>query len=710
MADLGKAYVQIVPSAEGISGSITEVLSPEAEKAGQSSAKLISSGLSTGMSKAGKMLTAGVSAPLMAIGTASVAAFSEVHTGLENIITKTGASGSALGEMEASMRHIASTVPAGFDTIGNAIGEVNTRFGVTGTELEDLSSRFVKFADLNGTDVSNSIDVVQKAMAAFGMETSETGDMLDILNKVGQNTGANVDSLAQSMVTNSAALHEMGFNASQSAQFLGELEVAGIDSSQMMMGLKKALASAAAEGKPLDQALSEVQDSIVNASDSTEAMTIASELFGSRAGPAIAEACRNGVIDFNDLGRTVEDFGGSVENTFETTLTPLDKFKTSLNTLKAIGAEVGNALLATLTPVIDGVSSALTTALNAWNSLSPGMQQFIVNIGLVVAAIGPALTIGGMIMSLIGTIGGALGTLGTAIMFLLSPMGMVVIAIGLIVAAGVYLRTHWEELGPIITGIWEGIKETASIVWNAIKTFIISPVAATVSFVQTNWNAIKTFLGTAWNAVKTTALTVWNGITTTIGGAITNAKTTVTSVINTIRTTVSTTFNNIKSTATTVWGGIKSAITSPIETAKTTIKGILDKIKGMFPMSIGKIFNLKLPHISVSGGVAPYGIGGMGSLPKFSVSWYRKAYGQPYLFNSATVVPTLNGLKGFGDGVGGEIVYGRNQLMRDIAAASNGGTYTFNIYGAEGQSAKEIAEEVRKIIVKTENRRRTAWA
>lgn len=55
------------------------------------------------------------------------------------------------------------------------------------------------------------------------------------------------------------------------------------------------------------------------------------------------------------------------------------------------------------------------------------------------------------------------------------------------------------------------------------------------------------------------------------------------------------------------------------------IKGLVDKVKGFFPLDIGNIFkNFKLPHLSVSGGKAPYGIAGVGTPPKFSVSWYAK--------------------------------------------------------------------------------------
>jgi len=137
-----------------------------------------------------------------------------------------------------------------------------------------------------------------------------------------------------------------------------------------------------------------------------------------------------------------------------------------------------------------------------------------------------------------------------------------------------------------------------------------------------------------------------------------------TQVFTAIKTTVTTNFNTLKNTVTTVWNGIKNAITKPIETAKNTVKGIIDKIKGFFPLKIGKIFSgMKLPHFSVSGS-PPFGIGGKGTKPSISVSWYKKAMQQPYLFSNATL---------FGAGeAGDEILYGRSSLMNDIASASGG--------------------------------------
>lgn len=129
------------------------------------------------------------------------------------------------------------------------------------------------------------------------------------------------------------------------------------------------------------------------------------------------------------------------------------------------------------------------------------------------------------------------------------------------------------------------------------------------------------------------------------------------------------------------FNNIKSAISTALNSAKSTVSNIISKIKGFFPLSIGKIFsNLKLPHFSVSGGVPPFGLMGQGSLPHFSVSWYKKAEENPYVFKDATL---------FGAGErNDEILYGKGALMRDITAAVNRGkaaevTNYITVNGAE---------------------------
>lgn len=135
-------------------------------------------------------------------------------------------------------------------------------------------------------------------------------------------------------------------------------------------------------------------------------------------------------------------------------------------------------------------------------------------------------------------------------------------------------------------------------------------------------------------------------------------------------------WNSIKSVAVSTWNGIKDAIINPIKTAYNTVKGWISKIKGFFPLSVGKIFsNLKVPHISVSGGKAPFGIGGKGSVPKINVEWYKKAEETPYLFSNAT-------LFGAGEGTNDEILYGRQALLDDIKEAVGSNNLADALYEA----------------------------
>jgi phage-related minor tail protein len=99
-------------------------------------------------------------------------------------------------------------------------------------------------------------------------------------------------------------------------------------------------------------------------------------------------------------------------------------------------------------------------------------------------------------------------------------------------------------------------------------------------------------------------------------------------------------FNDLKDVVSRVrntFGNIKDAIADKIEGAQDAVKKAIDKIKGFFPLSIGKIFsNLKIPKISVSGGKAPFGIAGKGKLPSFDVKWNAEGgiLDRPTIFGS----------------------------------------------------------------------------
>ena len=125
------------------------------------------------MQSVGSGMTKYVTAPIMAVGAAATKAFNEVQNGLNVVTQKTGATGTALQEMHDITRDLAKNLPTDFETAGTAVGELNTRFGVTGKELETLSEEYIKFAKVNGVDLNSSIDETQKALSAFGLSAKE---------------------------------------------------------------------------------------------------------------------------------------------------------------------------------------------------------------------------------------------------------------------------------------------------------------------------------------------------------------------------------------------------------------------------------------------------------------------------------------------------------------------------------------------------------
>ena len=130
-----------------------------------------------------------------------------------------------------------------------------------------MSTKFIKFAELNNTDIFNAVDSTQKVMAAFGLTTDDVGVLLDTMNAAAQRTGISMETFASTTVTNSAGLQQMGFSASDTANFLGNVEMSGADTSQVMSGLTKGLSNVTSQGKSMNEALKELQDSMVNEND-----------------------------------------------------------------------------------------------------------------------------------------------------------------------------------------------------------------------------------------------------------------------------------------------------------------------------------------------------------------------------------------------------------------------------------------------------------
>lgn len=629
------------------------------------------------MTDVGKNLTTHVTAPIAAVGAASTAAWKEVDEAMDTVTKKTGASGEALEDMQKRAKNLAESIPTDFQTAADAVGEVNTRFGLTGDALEDLSGKFIEYAKLNDTDVSSSIDSVQAAMAAWNLKAEDAGKVLDTLNKCGQDTGISVDKLSDMLKSNKTALDEAGMSFSDAAVFLANMDKNGIDASTAMTGLKKTLQNATKEGKTSSEALKELQDELSNSTDKTDAYAKATALFGAKAGPAIADACMEGRLSFEELGTSMDDFAGNVSNTFDETVSPLDKFQMSLNTMKDLGYEIVEAAAPLILEVMEKLKEGATALKEKWDSLSDNQKESIIRIAAIVAAIGPVLAVLGTVISTIGTImtvvGVAMSVIGAP---LLATIAAVVAAIVAAIAIGVALYKNWDKIKKgaedFVNGVkqkWDDFKKNTAETFNSIKNGAAEKVAAMRDAVKDRIDSLKQAAGDKWTAIKD--------------------KTSDT--IESMKEAVTGKFESVKEKAKSIFDVVKDVITDPIGSAKDFISGAISDISSLFANAGFEFPDIKLPHFSWDW----IDIGGIVSIPSISIDWYRKAYSEPYMFTSPTVV----GSKGFGDGPGGEMVYGHDNLMADIKdAVKSGGGGTFapviNIYTREGQSNEEIAQYV----------------
>lgn len=625
--------------------------------------------------KVGEGLTKYVTGPIVAVGAGSVAAWKEVDEALDTVTKKTGATGDALAEMQSQVREIATTMPVSFESAGTAIGEVNTRFGLTGDALKGLSEDFLRFAEINDTDVNNSIDTIQSAMAAFNTDTEKASQVLDLFTAAGQQTGIPIESLAESVKKNAVALQEMGFGLEDSVIFLAELDKNGVDSQTTLAGLKAALKNATKQGIPMNEALADMQEKLKGAKSDTEAAQLATEIFGSKSGAAIAEYVRNGQLDFESLGGSLEEYSGLVTQTYEETQDPMDELTTAMNEIKDIGFEIAEAGAPMLAEALGTIRDVVQELKDKWESLTPEQQEAVVQFALVAAAIGPVLVV-------LGSILGAVGSLITAGPVLVGALGAVVAAVGPVIAifagavtAGLLLYKNWDTIKAKAIELKE----------NVVKKF----------------DEIKTGISDKLQTAKEVASNKWEGIKAKAQNSADDIKTKVSTAFEAVKTDINSKLSSAQSTVASKFDAIKRSISDKMDAARNKVSDVISAIKSKFNFS-WSLPHLRLPH--------PYIYGHFSlnppSVPHFGISWYKKAYDNPVMFTRPTVLQTPSGLKGFGDGHGGEVVLSEAKLRQ----MSGDRIYTVNVYGSEGQSIDALAQAVQNKFVQWQKQEDRVYA
>ena len=318
----------------------------------------------------------------------------------------TGATGEALDELMADFDAVYSSVPTTMDDAGKAIADYNTRLGLTGKELQGVSTQAIQVADMLGEDLGGVIETSSKAFQQWNIDAKDMGGAMDYVFKASQSTGVGFSDLMTTVQSFGPQLQEMGYSFEEATALVGQLEKAGVNTSEVLSAMKKSTAGFAKEGISASKGLQKYADAILNAKDMTKATQIATEVFGTKAASTMAAALRDGSISVDDLTKSLQENGetinGCATDTYDyaeqmqifkqkaqVALEPLaGTMFNSLNELMPVVSE----LMESLIPVIQDLSTTLTPLIeDLVAEIGPMLSQLIPPVMKVITAVAQKL-------------------------------------------------------------------------------------------------------------------------------------------------------------------------------------------------------------------------------------------------------------------------------------------------------------------------------
>jgi len=571
-----------------------------------------------------------VTAGVVGLGTAAVKTAADFDTAMSKVAAVSGATGKDLDALRDKAREMGSKTKFSASEAAEAMNYM----AMAGWKTEDMLSGIegvMNLAAASGEDLATTSDIVTDALTAFGLSAKDSGHFADILAAASSNANTNVSMMGETFKYCAPIAGALGFSAEDTAEAIGLMANAGIKGSQAGTALRTIMNNLSGDVKICGSSIGEVTVATTNADGSmrdlsdiladcrtafsglteSEKAQAAESLVGKNAMSGFLALMNAGEGDINKLSSAIENCDGCAAGMAETMN---DNLAGQLTILKSQLQELAISFGELLMPAIRTIVGWIQKFVDWLNSMDEGTRKVIVTIALVAAAIGPVLIIVGKVISAVGTIMTIIPKLAGVInaakgvfaafnaVCAANPYVLIIAAIVALVAAFIYLWNNCEEFRQFWIDLWEGIKEIAIVVWEALKAFFKAAWEAIKTTAVTVWNAIKDFFTGLWEGIKNIFTTVVNAISTFLTNAWNAIKNTVTTVFNAIKTFFTTIWNGIKSVITTVvtaistflttaWNGIKTAITTVLNAIKTAVTTVWNGIKNTITTIVNAIKN-----------------------------------------------------------------------------------------------------------------------
>ena len=359
---VANAVVTIVPSMEGsqtaIKREMGSTVKEAAAAAGTTGGKELGSKIGGGLSTAkiaignalGNIVSNMAGKALDGLKSLSLGAFGEVEAGTNKVLLATGATGKAAQDLNEVYKDVARGVTGSFEDVGSAVGEINTRLGLTGDSLREASTEMMKYAKVTGQDATLATKDVASMMNNIGIPADKLGETLDKLTVAGQAAGIDVSNLATNVTKYSSVMKTMGFTTDETIAIMSQFEKSGADTSSVLNAMKKGVATWAKDGKNAGEEFKKFVDGV---KDGSTTAGDAVKIFGSKGGLAMFEAAQKGQLSFEEMFDAISNSGGALDSVYEDTLTATDKMDIAFKNIQLASAEI-------FAPAFEAASSFLS--------------------------------------------------------------------------------------------------------------------------------------------------------------------------------------------------------------------------------------------------------------------------------------------------------------------------------------------------------------
>ena len=347
--------------------------------------------LSRDIRRHGMAMSKAFTVPLAAVGGIATKAALDVDKAFQTIARGTGAQGENLKSFQNEWKELAVSVTQSYEVSAKVLADYNTRLGLTGEALREISKQALDAARMMEEDVNAIVAESAKAMQSWNVEAENMSGFMDRLFKASQSTGVGIARLSEQLYRYGASLRGMGFDLESSIALLANFEREGVNLERVMSSLSQGLSKMARAGiTDAEQAFTQLIREIQNAENSTEATRIAVEVFG-RSGADMADAIREGRFELSDLINVLRDAEGAINDAAEKTETFGDKMNKLGKSINMALEPLGQEILNIANKIMPSLQQAASDLASSISDMSETSKTKVVELAVVLGLGGPLL-------------------------------------------------------------------------------------------------------------------------------------------------------------------------------------------------------------------------------------------------------------------------------------------------------------------------------